>query len=607
MSSKSDINLVLLAKSVEWQYTLNEYTATQLDFIGTTLAKAQKDLVKKINKTKNTSEWTRARTYSLLQEVEDLMLGHAQTLGKDIGKSASEIGEASYSAHSSILSFGGAATNVETVAVTAAQLKAMVDTVPIGGKTLNEWVKKTFNSNIQEQIKKEVAAGILNGERFADVSKRLKAVVPGTKQEIETLARTYMQSVNVQAMNDVYEANKDVIEKVKWRAAMGGKTCLRCAGLDGTEFKIGESPDIPLHPLCRCCLIPITKGKESLGLTQADVDKAARPYSVHDGRLKGLSSKVDNAGSFAGTFPEWYESLTTTQQKAFVGPGRHELISSGKITFREMIDQKTGRLKTLKELTDGPASKETIVDWVTSKTKRIDVSKLSPKYEDFFSGKHEIAGVKKKGNTVDDRWMKAMNKASGADALPAVVTKAKMDKLISEGAEEMFRGVSDPKMAEQFKTGSLFAGKGIYGNGTYTAYGSDGLPEASNYASLARNSGGLMRMTLKRDAKIVTPGELKDGYYKMAEKIEAESSARTKKIMDALKNVEITENVAEAKLGKIEKANFAMERYYSDIGRYALSQGYDAINITKTEYLIVLNRGAVIVQKEAIKANGDVL
>lgn len=157
----------------------------------------------------------------------------------------------------------------------------------------------------------------------------------------------------------------------------------------------------------------------------------------------------------------------------------------------------------------------------------------------------------------------------GFTGLPTVVTDSEMDALVEGGSRELFRGVTELKYADQFRTGEFYAGQGTYGSGTYVAYdaaplGSEtiypGLRVASGYAE----SGTIMRMTLRPEAKVIT-------------------------WEDAAKGA-----IAERKAG-----SDAWKVYASDVGRWAAAQGFDVIEggDHARGTMVILNRTAVRVSE----------
>ena len=51
------------------------------------------------------------------------------------------------------------------------------------------------------------------------------------------------------------------VNSIKHVASFGNRTCEQCAALDGTIYKIGEEPGLPVHPLCRCTYSPVVELK----------------------------------------------------------------------------------------------------------------------------------------------------------------------------------------------------------------------------------------------------------------------------------------------------------------------------------------------------------
>ena len=75
---------------------------------------------------------------------------------------------------------------------------------------------------------------------------------------------------------------------MRWTAVLEGGykktgrgTCLRCAALDGTVYKLDEKkPQMPLHPRCRCIWLPETKTFRELGVDWDEIQETSRPYTI---------------------------------------------------------------------------------------------------------------------------------------------------------------------------------------------------------------------------------------------------------------------------------------------------------------------------------------
>ena len=170
----------------------------------------------------------------------------------------------------------------------------------------------------------------------------------------------------------------------------------------------------------------------------------------------------------------------------------------------------------------------------------------------------------------------------GFDGNPHVVDDAELDSYVNNGEVEVLRGVEGGHgYAEQFQDGPLYAGEGVYGNGTYTSRVD---PSASYQDSaqrsaeeFAKDDGQVLRMSIKADARIAE-------YDQIAVEMKQYSNDLMEKALDS---------------GHYRKqAPFIHTT--KDVGRYAAMKGYDAIRIPRgnpngandCEQFIILNRTA---------------
>lgn len=49
------------------------------------------------------------------------------------------------------------------------------------------------------------------------------------------------------------------VKQIRWVASFGPRTCPECEDLNGQIFSIEDHPDIPLHAMCRCTVVPVTE------------------------------------------------------------------------------------------------------------------------------------------------------------------------------------------------------------------------------------------------------------------------------------------------------------------------------------------------------------
>lgn len=146
----------------------------------------------------------------------------------------------------------------------------------------------------------------------------------------------------------VLEANADVVGRLQWFSAMDGHVCPVCMALsgkewtnntDGTHEPVGHSVPFqnpPIHPSCRCVLLPITKTFREMGINIDEPKPGMRASSEGP-----ISSKT--------TFDEYLKRRTTAQQDEQLGAGRAQMWRDGLITLSQLIDDSAREL-TLAEL-----------------------------------------------------------------------------------------------------------------------------------------------------------------------------------------------------------------------------------------------------------------
>jgi len=210
--------------------------------------------------------------------------------------------------------------------------------------------------------------------------------------------------------------------------------------------------------------------------------------------------------------------------------------------------------------------------------------------------KHPIWGqINKTGS--EDYILKELVKVQGYDAMPTVLSKSAFEE--ADG-KFLARGVSKHEQAKAFVHGKYFIGKGVSGNGTYTAYGRDALDSAKEYASMRGAKGAVIKMKLPANAKVIDGVELRSKTTPFLRKWSGRDAA------DEIRNRSLDMPKGAARDALREKYFAAVERsdmlstkignVIGDDGRFATILGYDAIDVGMNKYMVVLNRGALLVE-----------
>lgn len=201
--------------------------------------------------------------------------------------------------------------------------------------------------------------------------------------------------------------------------------------------------------------------------------------------------------------------------------------------------------------------------WVAEKRQKlIDMGK---KIRSNFSNGSDMAAMIKRshgdagGNCGEDEIMKIMMQGTENAEPPTRISRALYNKMKQKGFIEVHRGVAGKEFKEQFKKGELYYGKGIYGNGTYTA-----LDYSTAYQYGRQDKENVSSMMLHPDARIITYNGVQ----------------RSDMLYD-IRNQLGSGGLEEQSLG--------------DNGRIALAWGYDAILVESSGYLVVVNRSKLLV------------
>lgn len=360
---KSTVKLeeqIRLARIVAWQNQLDGFTNEALKPLLASVTQAQNEIMTRLEHWAGhptATGWSEDRSLALLDELEAMTAGIQTHLTGHVADMAGHAGSASLDMHSNILSWDGRAAGFNSLALTASQVRQLAIETPVGGRLLEDWISRTFDNNLASGIRNEIITGMLKGEGYPDLVARLEQGWDMTRTEATTLARTYVQSANVGAMQSVYKANRDIVKAWRWCATLeiggskGGGTCMQCAALDGNVYAMDEAnvPEIPLHPRCRCVALPVTKTWRELGLDIDEMDKAYRPWTKSEDVINiGRGARPPEMQGFhQGSYADLFPKLRREEQLAVVGPGRLGLIESGEIKFPDLVDPATGRLRLL--------------------------------------------------------------------------------------------------------------------------------------------------------------------------------------------------------------------------------------------------------------------
>ncbi len=128
-------------------------------------------------------------------------------------------------------------------------------------KVRNLTALRGIGEETNKAIIRELSEGLQRGESIPNLARRIRDRVDhiGIHR-----ARLMARTETMYALNEGTKTRyaQHGIEMVEWLTAWDERTCADCAALNGRVFKVSEAPPCPLHPNCRCTLLPIIEGSK---------------------------------------------------------------------------------------------------------------------------------------------------------------------------------------------------------------------------------------------------------------------------------------------------------------------------------------------------------
>lgn len=349
-----------LARAMSFRYNLDQFETAALKSILATYDAARAEILGTFEARYATmTDWRSVRAEAVLAEVEAMTAGLRGELTGQYGSMMTTVGSASVAEATAALSLGGLVA-VNTVSLSSSQLRQFFQEMPICGNLLTEWVDASFSATVQAEIRQALNVGVIQGEGYRPIVKRVEDGLGLARNEATTLTRTFVSAANNAARDEVYAANPDVVKGWKWLTAGDNMVCKFCLPLHGRKFKMGEGPPIPRHIRCRCGRLPVSVSWRELGVDMDEFEAEADQWIVRGKVGKDGSIEVRPIGT-GGKNPilsisnhkdadAWWASLSEAEKRATtIGPGRAALLDSGKIKMKDLIDDKFN-VRTIKEL-----------------------------------------------------------------------------------------------------------------------------------------------------------------------------------------------------------------------------------------------------------------
>lgn len=176
---------------------------------------------------------------------------------------------------------------------------------------------ETFRS-----VRNALTYGLLQGDDTRTVARRVRTIMTNRRYQAERIVRTEYNRAATQAALLTYQQNERLLRGVQWLSTLDARTCIQCGVLDGRFFaSINEAWQPPLHPNCRCVLIPVLRNARELGLVTTPTTRAS-----FTGQVPATLS-----------YPEWFAQQDADFQRDVLGPTRFKLYQNGDYMLKDFV------------------------------------------------------------------------------------------------------------------------------------------------------------------------------------------------------------------------------------------------------------------------------
>ena len=333
-------NTQLRDKTIAHLIYLQRYYGSTTKKITKLLEKVEVDLVAKLRSMDMNSEWSIARIDQQLESVRAILNEGYTLAGKELISDMHDAAE--YEQEWQIKAVNESTPVVlDMVAVAPVTLFAAVESKPLQGKVIKEWIDK-LDQDSYTRIQDAVRMGLVEGQSYNDVVKRITGtkalqytdgVMALNKRQTQALVSTAMAHATNTARDEFYQENSDLYKGVQWVSTLDQRTSSICQARDGKVYPLDTGIRPPAHFRCRSAMVPILKSWQALGLK----NPSGRTRASMDGQVAQTE-----------TYQSWLKKKPAEFQDEVLGKARGEMFRDG-MSLDRFIDD-TGKSYTLDEL-----------------------------------------------------------------------------------------------------------------------------------------------------------------------------------------------------------------------------------------------------------------
>ncbi len=207
-----------------------------------------------------TLQISKRQRYTVLKELEKQLLAQARELGHiDVGhttKILSDVYEESFYRTAYTLD-KGLKSEVNFAILKKEFVEAAVNAEFKGERFSSRiWASK---ENMVNSLRNKVERAMIDGTDVRKLSKEIQTTFETSAFNSKRLIFTEVARVTSEAQKKSYEES-GLVQKLLWDSTLDERTSEICEERHGQLYDIDDAPELPAHPFCRSCLIPVVEG-----------------------------------------------------------------------------------------------------------------------------------------------------------------------------------------------------------------------------------------------------------------------------------------------------------------------------------------------------------
>lgn len=315
------VNEQLRDKTIAHEILLAGLSTQKTNKIMRLLAQADKDLVSKLKTLDLDGETNVKRIDKQLESIRAIMDEHKALLSEHIAIDSADV--ATYEQEWQIKTINAVTPVIlDVVAVAPAMLIAAIESKPLQGKLVKEWIDKLDKDSF-ERIQSAVRLGLVEGETYAQVTKRITGtkalqysdgVMALNARQTNALVSTAISHATNVARDTFYQKNDDIIKGLQWVSTLDQRTSSICRGRDGKVYPLDSGERPPAHMRCRSAMVAVLKSWKELGLKDPPT---------------GTRQSMDGQVAETMNYGDWLKTKSVEFQNDVLGKAKGDIFRSG--------------------------------------------------------------------------------------------------------------------------------------------------------------------------------------------------------------------------------------------------------------------------------------